>query len=104
MTSELTALGSEMTAGFAALQSDIEHLRVTTTSESASIRAEMGVRFDALDARIDATTDTLRAEMATGFAHSDATLQTKLNSNLRWMIGTMIASYAVIAAFVGLVR
>jgi len=53
----------------------------------------MSSGFAATHAAMDTQAALLRAEMAAGFT-----------SQLRWIIGTIIASYAVIAALVGLLR
>ena len=77
-----------------ATKTDLEHLRAATKADIDGLRvqfdglrAEMNSGFVATRAAMDAQAALLRAEMATGFA-----------SQLRWIIGTIIASYAVIAA------
>ena len=77
-----------------ATKTDLEHLRAATKADIDGLRvqfdglrAEMNSGFVATRAAMDAQAALLRAEMATGFA-----------SQLWWIIGTIIASYAVIAA------
>ena len=70
-----------------ATKTDLEHHRAATKADIDGLRAEMNSGFVATRAAMDAQAALLRAEMATGFA-----------SQLRWIIGTIIASYAVIAA------
>ena len=84
-----------------ATKTDLEHLRAATKADIDGLRvqfdglrvqfdglrAEMNSGFVATRAAMDAQAALLRAEMATGFA-----------SQLRWIIGTIIVSYAVIAA------
>ena len=84
---------------------------VATKTDLEHLRAEMNSGFRAAQATMDTRTETLRAEMAVGFARSDtqiatlqASMEAKFNSQLRWIIGTIIASYAVMVAIAGLGR
>ena len=84
---------------------------VATKTDLEHLRAEMNSGFRAAQAAMDTRTETLRAEMAVGFARSDtqiatlqASMEAKFNSQLRWIIGTIIASYAVMVAIAGLGR
>ena len=70
-----------------ATKTDLDHHRAATKADIDGLRAEMNSGFVATRAAMDAQAALLRAEMATGFA-----------SQLRWIIGTIIVSYAVIAA------
>ena len=99
-------------------RADFEQLRLTTKADTdrlsenlEHLRAEMNSGFRAAQATMDTRTETLRAEMAVGFARSDtqiatlqASMEAKFASQLRWIIGTIIASYAVMVAIAGLGR
>lgn len=80
----------------AATKADLDSLR----AEFAAVRSEIAHVCQVMDLRFE----SFHHEMTTGFARSDALLHAKLNTQLRWMIGTMIASYAVIAALAGIWR
>ena len=73
------------------LHSRFDAFRAETKAEFAHIRTEMKSGFDYAQVAMDARTELLRAEMSAGFA-----------TQLRWLIGTIIASYAVIATLVGI--
>ncbi|HRW42053.1 MAG TPA: hypothetical protein P5193_10950, partial [Microthrixaceae bacterium] len=60
--------------------------------------------FRELHAVIDARTDLLRSEITATAATLHTTMAEKSTSQLRWIIATMLASYAVIAAMAGLWR
>ncbi len=84
---------------------------VATKTDLEHLRAEMNSGFRAAQAAMDTRTETLRAEMAVGFARSDtqiatlqASMEAKFAGQLRWIIGTIIASYAVMVAIAGLGR
>ena len=84
---------------------------VATKTDLEHLRAEMNSGFRAAQATMDTRTETLRAEMAVGFARSDtqiatlqASMEAKFAGQLRWIIGTIIASYAVMVAIAGLWR
>ena len=99
-------------------RADFEQLHLTTKADTdrlsenlEHLRAEMNSGFRAAQATMDTRTETLRAEMAVGFARSDtqiatlqASMEAKFNGQLRWIIGTIIASYAVMVAIAGLGR
>ena len=99
-------------------RADFEQLRLTTKADTdrlsenlEHLRAAMNSGFRAAQATMDTRTETLRAEMAVGFARSDtqiatlqASMEAKFNGQLRWIIGTIIASYAVMVAIAGLGR
>ena len=99
-------------------RADFEQLRLTTKADTdrlsenlEHLRAEMNSGFRAAQAAMDTRTETLRAEMAVGFARSDtqiatlqASMEAKFAGQLRWIIGTIIASYAVMVAIAGLGR
>ena len=99
-------------------RADFEQLRLTTKADTdrlsenlEHLRAEMNSGFRAAQAAMDTRTETLRAEMAVGFARSDtqiatlqASMEAKFAGQLRWIIGTIIASYAVMVAIAGLWR
>ena len=78
---------------FNGLRAEFEHLRTETNSG-----------FRELHAVIDARTDLLRSEIAATAATLHTTMAEKSTSQLRWIIATMLASYAVIAAMAGLWR
>ena len=99
-------------------RADFEQLRLTTKADTdrlsenlEHLRAAMNSGFRAAQATMDTRTETLRAEMAVGFARSDtqiatlqASMEAKFAGQLRWIIGTIIASYAVMVAIAGLGR
>ena len=99
-------------------RADFEQLHLTTKADTdrlsenlEHLRAEMNSGFRAAQATMDTRTETLRAEMAVGFARSDtqiatlqASMEAKFAGQLRWIIGTIIASYAVMVAIAGLGR
>ena len=99
-------------------RAEFEQLRLTTKADTdrlsenlEHLRAEMNSGFRAAQATMDTRTETLRAEMAVGFARSDtqiatlqASMEAKFAGQLRWIIGTIIASYAVMVAIAGLGR
>ncbi len=78
---------------FNGLRAEFEHLRTETNSG-----------FRELHAVIDARTDLLRSEITATAATLHTTMAEKSTSQLRWIIATMLASYAVIAAMAGLWR
>ncbi len=94
-----------------ATKTDLEHLRAATKadidglcSQFDGLRTEVGSGFAAMQATIDARTDLLRAEIATTASTLQASMAERSASQLRWIIATMLASYAVIAALAGLWR
>jgi len=90
---ELKADFNELRGEFNGLRAEFEHLRTETNSG-----------FRELHAVIDARTDLLRSEIAATAATLHTTMAEKSTSQLRWIIATMLASYAVIAAMAGLWR
>ena len=102
----------------AATKADFNELRAATTADFNGLRGEFnGLRaefehlrtetnsgFRELHAVIDARTDLLRSEIAATAATLHTTMAEKSTSQLRWIIATMLASYAVIAAMAGLWR
>jgi len=90
---ELKADFNELRGEFNGLRAEFEHLRTETNSG-----------FRELHAAIDARTDLLRSEIAATAATLHTTMAEKSTSQLRWIIATMLASYAVIAAMAGLWR
>ena len=90
---ELKADFTELRGEFNGLRAEFEHLRTETNSG-----------FRELHAVIDARTDLLRSEIAATAATLHTTMAEKSTSQLRWIIATMLASYAVIAAMAGLWR
>ena len=86
------------------LRAEMNRHREHTDSEFALVRAEMASGFALVRTEAAAESTLIRAEMATGFARSDERMLAMHNSQLRWMIGTMVASYGIIAAVAGLLR
>ncbi len=80
-----------------AVDTRFDHLQAATKTDLAHLQAVMDTRLDGLQEVMDTRFETLRL----GF---EASMTAKLNSHLRWMISTMVASYAVLATLAALLR
>ena len=83
---------------------DIDSLRAETSANFAQLRSDMSADIDSLRAEASANFAELRSDMGVRFAQADASLESKLNSHLRWTVGTIFASYALLATVIGLWR
>ena len=97
---DIDGLRAATKADFNGLRGDFNGLR----AEFEHLRTETNSGFRELHAVIDARTDLLRSEIAATAATLHTTMAEKSTSQLRWIIATMLASYAVIAAMAGLWR
>ena len=97
---DIDGLRAATKADFNGLRGDFNGLR----AEFEHLRTETNSGFRELHAAIDARTDLLRSEIAATAATLHTTMAEKSTSQLRWIIATMLASYAVIAAMAGLWR
>ena len=87
-----------------ATKTDIDSFRAETRANFAQLRSDMSADIDSLRAEASANFAELRSDMGVRFAQSDASLESKLNSHLRWTVGTIFASYALLATVIGLWR
>jgi len=87
-----------------AMNADIDSFRAETRANFAQLRSDMSADIDSLRAEASANFAELRSDMGVRFAQADASLESKLNSHLRWTVGTIFASYALLATVIGLWR
>lgn len=76
-----------------ATKTDIEHLRVSMDARFEAFEAKMDGRFEAVDHRFDALEANVTAALATAFS-----------SQMRWVVGTMIAFYAIFGVLLTMLR
>ncbi len=94
---DLAHLQSAVDTRFEAVGTRFDHFQAATTAEINHLRAEMNSRFDHSQEVVDERFNTFGATMDARFAAMDAKLEAGFNRHLRWIISTMIASYAVFA-------
>ncbi len=75
---------------------------VATKTDLAHLQTAVDTRFDHFQTVMDARFDHFQTVMDARFTAMDAKLEARFNSHLRWMISTMIASYAVFATLAAL--
>jgi len=101
---------SEMTTGFAKVESEIKSVRGEAKTESALLRSEMATGFAKVESEIksvrgEAKTESalLRSDMATDFANLDRRVSQLFKADIRWQAGfalTIIGAMITIAKFV----
>ena len=112
-----------------ATKTDIEHLRLATSSEVGTVRSDIDslsnwtkAEFSAVRSDIDSLSNWTKAEHQALAAKMDgrfeaidqrfdalesrltATLATTLTSHVRWVVATIFASYAILGVLLGIWR
>ena len=98
-----------------ATKTDIEHLRVAMDAGFSAVRAEMDGRYETIEAKMDGRFEALEARMDGRFEAVDqrfdtlesrftAALATAFSSQMRWVVGTMIAFYAIFGVLLTMLR
>jgi len=76
-----------------ATKADLEHLRVAMKADLDRLRGDMDARFEAVNERFNALGD-----------HFDAALAKSFSTQMRWVVGTMIAFFGIFGVLLSLWR
>jgi len=87
-----------------ATKSDFESLRAATSADIGSLRAETTAEFRALEAKMDSRFEAVDHRFNALEANVTAALAKAFSSQMRWVVATMIAFYAIFGVLLSLLR